>query len=186
MRRACRDSAALDRRRFLRGIAGLGLLFSPALKAQAADVFVRVANPPRAADFALDDIDGRTWRLSALGRKVVVVNFWATWCPPCRRELPSLQVLHRESAAQGVAVLGINAGETWDQIAAFTSDFKPAITFPLLIDKSGSVMRDWQVKALPTTYVVNRAGRIVLRALGGRDFSRRDALADIAALAKER
>jgi peroxiredoxin len=181
MKNASAASAAADRRKFLRGVAGLALL-APGLKARAADVFTRVADPVLAPDFALEDSDGKTWRCSALRGKVVVVNFWATWCPPCRRELPSLEVMHKAVAPKGVVVIGINAGESWDKVAAFVADFKPPLTFPLLLDKTGSVLRDWQIKALPTTYVLGRDGRIALRAIGGRNFSQPDALQDVAAL----
>jgi thiol-disulfide isomerase/thioredoxin len=186
MRKGYGACAVIDRRKFLRSVAGLGLVLSSSIEAQPADVFTRVGGRVPAPDFSLADVDGKPWRFSALQGQVVVVNFWATWCPPCRRELPSLEVLHKATAVKGVLVLGINAGETWDQVAAFTADFKPPVTFPLLMDKDGAVVRDWQVRALPTTYVVNREGRIVLRALGGRDFSRPDALADVTALANDR
>ena len=115
----------------------------------------------------------------------MVVNFWASWCPPCRHELPSLESLYKTVGPEGVAVLGVNAGETWDKVVAFAADFKPALTFPLLLDKNGNVMRQWQIRALPTTYVLDRDGRTVLRALGGRDFSQPDALQDIRALEKK-
>ena len=165
-------------------MAGLALL-AAAVGAQAADVFVRIPNPVRPPEFSLEDSDGKTWRLPALSSKVVVVNFWATWCPPCRHELPSLERLHKTVGPEGVVVLGVNAGESWDTVVAFVADFKPPLTFPLLLDKTGSAMRDWQVRALPTTYVLGRDGRTALRALGGRDFSLPDALQDIRALLKE-
>lgn len=165
-------------------MAGLALL-PPAVASHAADVFVRVASPAQPPEFSLEDSDGRTWRSSTLRGKVVVVNFWASWCPPCRHELPSLESLYKTVGPEGVAVLGVNAGETWDKVVAFAADFKPALTFPLLLDKNGNVMRQWQVRALPMTYVLDRDGRTVLRALGGRDFSQPDALQDIRALERK-
>ena len=184
MKNASAASAATDRRNFLRGLAGLALL-APVLTAQAADVFTRVEDPVQAPDFALEDSDGKTWRYSALDGKVAVINFWASWCPPCRRELPSLETLYKTLTPKGVLVLGINAGESWDKVAAFAADFKPALTFPLLLDKTGSVLRDWQIKVLPTTCVLSRDGRMVLRAIGGHDFTQPDALQDIAALTSQ-
>ena len=183
MKNTSAASAATDRRKFLRGVAGLALL-APGLQARAADVFTRVGEPVQPPEFALEDSDGKIWRSSALKGKVVVVNFWATWCPPCRRELPSLEVLYRTLAPKGVVVLGVNAGESWDKVVAFAADFKPPLTFPLLLDKTGSVLREWQIKVLPTTYVLDRDGRTALRAIGGRDFSQHDALQDVSALAK--
>lgn len=178
-------SVAAERRKFLRSIAGLALL-APAISAQAADVFVRVGSPVRPPEFSLQDGDGRTWRSSALRGKVVVVNFWASWCPPCSRELPSLELLNDKVGPGGVVVLGVNAGEPSGTVAAFTARFKPPLRFPLLLDETGSVMREWQIRVLPTTYVLDRDGRMVLRALGGRDFSRPDALQDIRALEKKK
>ncbi len=186
MKRPSSGSTVTDRRAFLRGTAGLLLL--PAAVAQAAppDVFARVSERTPAPDFSLEDGDRKVWRLSELHGSVVVVNFWATWCPPCRHELPSLEGLHRTTAPNGVVVLGVNAGETWDTVAAFTLGLVPALTFPILTDEKGSVMRDWNVKALPATYVVDPNGIIVLRALGGRDFSRPDAIGDVIKLARQR
>jgi thiol-disulfide isomerase/thioredoxin len=185
MKNSSAASVAADRRNFLRGLAGFALL-APALTAQAVDVFTRVGEPVQPPEFTLEDSDGKTWRSSTLKGKVVVVNFWATWCPPCRRELPSLEVLYKTLAPKGVIVLGINAGESWDKVAAFAADFKPPLTYPLLLDKTGSVLRDWQIKVLPTTYVLSRDGRLALRAIGGRDFTQPDALQDVAALAKSK
>jgi peroxiredoxin len=176
-------SAAIDRRRFLLGAAGLVLVPAGAARAAPPDVFARVGQRIAAPDFSLEDADGKVWKLSAFSGRVVVVNFWASWCPPCRRELPSLDSLYRATAAKGVMVLGVNAGEPWETVAAFTAGLEQQLTFPILTDEKGSVMQSWQVKALPATYVVDRGGRIVLRALGGRDFSRADAIGDVTQLA---
>jgi len=174
-----------ERRALLLAAAGLALLGAGPARPGDPDVFSHVADRPRAPDFSLEDVDRKVWQLSGLNGRVAVVNFWATWCPPCRRELPSLESLYRAVGSKGVIVLGVNAGEPWDTVAAFTAGLEPGLTFPILMDEKGAMMRAWQVKALPATYVVNRSGRIALRALGGRDFSRPDAIEDVLRLAQE-
>ncbi len=182
MKRQSVKFAVNKRRALIFAAAGLALLREGAAGAASPDVFSYVPDRPVAPDFSLEDADRRSWRLSALTGHVVVVNFWASWCPPCRRELPSLENLYRIAGPKGVVVLGINAGETWDTVAAFTVGLEPALTFPILLDEKGDVLKTWQVKGLPVTYVVDRSGRIVLRALGGRDFSRPDAIQDVSKL----
>lgn len=185
MRQRSAQFAVTERRAFCLAATGLALFAAGVARAANPDVFARVADRPPAPDFLLEDVDRKVWRLSDLGGRVLVVNFWATWCPPCRRELPSLEMLYRAAGPKGVSVLGVNAGESWDTVAAFIAGLEPALTFPILMDEKGGVMREWQVKALPVTYVVDRSGRIVLRALGGRDFSRPDAIEDVSRLARE-
>ncbi len=175
----------IDRRAFIRGAAGLLLLPASLSGAAQPDVFARVSERLPAPDFALEDAEHRLWRLSALRGRVVVVNFWATWCPPCRHELPSLESLHRATASRGAVVLGVNAGESWETVAGYVLGLGPALTFPILMDEKGSALRDWKVKALPATYVLDSEGNIVLRALGGRDFSRPDAIEDVTKLARK-
>jgi peroxiredoxin len=177
--------AAIDRRTLLISAAGLALLPWQAALATEPYVFAHTYEHLPAPDFSLEDVDRKLWQLSALRGQVVVVNFWATWCPPCKRELPSLESLYQTVARKRVVVLGINAGENWETVTAFTAGLKSALTFPILMDKKGAVMHAWQVKAPPSTYVVDRGGRIVLRALGGRDFSRPDAIEDVTKLALE-
>lgn len=174
-----------ERRAFLRRAALLALA-PAAASAVPPDIFALVADRQPAPEFALEDTERKLWRLSSLRGQILVVNFWATWCPPCRRELPSLEALHRKVAAKDVVVLGIDAGETWDAVNGYMMELKPAITFPILTDDRGEVMRAWQVKALPTTFVIDRQGRFALRALGARDFSLTDAINDVTKLASER
>ncbi len=185
MRLRSNECAATNRRTFILGIAGLVLFGARSVRATQPDVFARTPQRLPAPDFSLEDDDRKLWRLSAFSGRVVVVNFWASWCPPCKRELPSLEGLYRTTAPKGVMVLGINVGETWDKVAAFTAELEPALTFPILMDEKGDVMRAWQINSLPVTYVVDRGGRIVLRALGGRDFIRSDAIEDVMKLAQE-
>lgn len=129
-----------------------------------------VADRPEARDFTLKDLDGKNWRLSELRGKVVLINFWATWCPPCRRELPSLGRLWRLLGSESFVVLAIDVGEDVDTVFAFAGMLEPAPTFPILLDRDSAVLGNWPVKGLPTTFVVDKKGQIVYRAVGGREF----------------
>jgi peroxiredoxin len=121
-----------------------------------------------APDFELIDTDGNTHRLSDYRGKTVIINFWTTWCPPCREEIPSMNRAWRELADEEVVILAINMGEDEDTIFVFTGDY-PA-DFPLLLDRDGAVIAEWPVKGLPTTYVVAPDGSIAYRAIGGREW----------------
>jgi peroxiredoxin len=123
---------------------------------------------PAAPGFVLEDMDGQVHRLEQYRDQVVVVNFWATWCPPCRDELPSLQRLWERMRDEGVVVLGINIGEDADSIFLFTADYP--VDFPLLLDEDSAVIEAWPVVGIPTTYIVDRQGRLTYRAIGAREF----------------
>lgn len=121
-----------------------------------------------APDFALQDTDGNTQRLSDYRGKPVIINFWATWCPPCREEIPSMNRAWHILEKEGVAMLAVNMGEDEDTIFIFTADY-PA-DFPILMDRDGAVIEKWPVKGLPTTYVVAPDGTIAYRAIGSREW----------------
>jgi peroxiredoxin len=126
---------------------------------------------PKAPPLALPDEEGtKTWRLSELRGKVVLVNFWATWCPPCRKELPSMERLWCQFEDAGLVVLGVNVGETGDQVFAFSNGLETPLTFPLLLDEDSRVARSWPVKGLPTTFLIDKQGRMAFGVVGGREF----------------
>jgi peroxiredoxin len=127
-----------------------------------------VTDRPMAPDFALADIDGKIHRLSDYRGQVVIVNFWATWCPPCREEMPSMQRAWEQIKDHNIVILAIDIGEDEDTIFAFSADYP--VEFPLLLDLDSRVIQDWPVRGLPTTFVIDPQGRIAYRAIGSRDW----------------
>lgn len=128
-----------------------------------------IEEPIQAPSFTLKDIDDKTHKLEDYRGRVVVVNFWATWCPPCRREMPSMEQAWHKLKQHNIEMLAINVGEDADTIFTFTADYP--VTFPLLMDRDSSVISAWPVKGLPTTFVVDKQGQIVYRVIGGRDWN---------------
>ncbi len=118
-----------------------------------------------APDWALESLDGDRLTLSGLRGQVVVLNFWATWCPPCRNEMPAIEEVYRTYRDQGLAVMAINVQEAEQQTRAFVDEM--GLTFPVLPDRDGSVSTIYRVTSLPTTFVIDRAGTIREIAVGG-------------------
>ena len=121
-----------------------------------------------APDFVLQDTEGKTHRLSDYRGKPVIINFWTTWCPPCREELPSMNRAWHLLEKEGIAMLALNMGEDEDTIFIFSADYPT--DFPILMDQSGEVIEQWPVKGLPTTYVIAPDGTFAYRAIGSREW----------------
>jgi len=126
--------------------------------------------PKPAPALKLKDLDGQTHDLAQLKGKVVLINFWATWCPPCRREMPSMERLSQAFKGKPLVVLAVDVGEDADTIDTFTSQLDTPPTFPILLDTRSRTMQAWKVAGLPTTFLVDKQGRIVASAIGGREF----------------
>ncbi len=135
---------------------------------------------PLAPDFTLTDVDGHTHHLADYRGKVVIINFWATWCPPCRAEMPSMQRAWEKISKEGILMLAINVGQDEEAIFQFTADYP--VEFPLLLDQDSQVTGKWPVKGLPTTFILDPLGRIAYRAVGGRNWDDDNLLAPIRAL----
>lgn len=127
-----------------------------------------LAQPFPAPGFTLKGEDGKTYRLADTHGKVVVVNFWATWCPPCRYEMPSLERAWSLLKDKNVVVLAVNVGENADVIFEFTGQYP--MSFPLPMDLDGTVTKLYPITGLPTTYVINPAGMVTHRAVGSREW----------------
>lgn len=167
-----------ERRQALRrmvdaGIATLAIGAVPAWAAQSAqdDALSTVKPLRRAPDFALPDIDGKVHKLTDYRGKVVLVNFWATWCPPCRKEMPSIQKLYLSLKDQPFAVLALDQGESDNNVFAFMGQLDPEPTFPVLLDRHSQAAHAFGVMGIPTTYLIDKQGFIVHQAVGGRDFN---------------
>ena len=112
-----------------------------------------------AVSFDVRRLDGTTDSLAGHRGQVVLMNFWATWCPPCKEEMPALERLYREERRHGVVVLGIDQGESADVARSFVRAH--GITFPILLDEDQKYASSYVSIGLPTTVVVGRDGRVV-------------------------
>ena len=117
------------------------------------------------ANFTLTDLNGKSWTLKDLRGKVVLLNFWATWCPPCRKEMPDLETLNQRFGPKGLVILGIS-----DEDAATVSAFiaQHQVTYPILLDPGRKVNDQFQIEGIPKTFIYNRDGKIVSQSIDMR------------------
>ena len=121
-----------------------------------------------APDFLLKDLHGKTVRLHDLKGKVILLNFWATWCPSCRLEMPSMESLHKEFSSQGLAVLALANRESAEDVRSFYKEHN--LTFPALLDENAEAAELYQTWSLPTTFLINKRGYVVGKVIGYRDW----------------
>ncbi len=169
----------------------LVVLMLPATQGLAAEktpvqALIEVAARPQAPDFLLEDVDGKKRRLSDLRGKVVLVNFWATWCPPCRHEMPSIERLSHILKDADFAILAVNVAENLETVFSFTGTLDSTPTFPIVFDTDSRVLKAWPVRGLPTTFILDKQGRVAYRAVGGREFDDPAILAQIRGLMEAR
>ena len=124
--------------------------------------------PGPAPAFALKDLAGKQVGLKELRGKVVFLNFWATWCPPCIEEMPSMEKLHQELEKDGLVTLAVNFQESPAQVKEFFT--KHNLTFTALLDRDGKVSELYQAWALPVSVIINKRGEIAARAMGSKDW----------------
>jgi peroxiredoxin len=117
------------------------------------------------SDFTLSDIGGKTWTLKEQRGKVVVLNFWATWCPPCRKEMPDLEALYQQFKDQGLVILAIS-DEAAGKVTPFIAEHK--VTYPILLDPERKVNELFQIEGIPKTFVYDRNGKLVAQSIDMR------------------
>ena len=137
-----------------------------------------------APDFTLDTLQGEQVKLSGLRGKVIVVNFWTTWCPPCRAETPALEMSYEAYKDLDVVILGVNLTDqdSLKEVESFVQEF--GLTYPILLDRDGAVGLLYQLSGLPTTFFINREGIIRTVVIGG-PMSETSIRSKIEALLKE-
>jgi peroxiredoxin len=139
-------------RRFLQAV-----LLSAAAAASGSGAWAAIG-PGASPDFTLRSLDGRNLRLHEQRGQVVMVNFWATWCGPCRQEMPHLNRLHEKYRASGFVLLGVNIDDDTRKAADLARSM--GLKFPVLFDTDKAVTRRWDLGAMPSTVLIDRDGRV--------------------------
>ncbi|MFK5925617.1 MAG: TlpA disulfide reductase family protein [Desulfuromusa sp.] len=122
-----------------------------------------------APDFTLTDMQGQKVTLSQFRGKVVILNFWATWCPPCREEMPSMERLYRDLESKGLVILAVNVEENGKKVV---SQFlqKTPYSFPILLDSENVAQNAYGVFRFPESFIIDRNGVVVEKIIGGRNW----------------
>ncbi|MBA3533331.1 MAG: TlpA family protein disulfide reductase [Ardenticatenales bacterium] len=166
-----RASASGETRRWLAWLvivlaSGLGWMWLS--RVPPGDIALQRSAPQAgflAPEWTLPQLEGGTTSLRALRGQPIVINFWASWCGPCRTEMPALQQVASAHAEEGLVVLLVNQGESEETIARFRDQM--GLTLPILLDKTLSTAESYNVRALPSTFFVDREGRIQEVVIGG-------------------
>ena len=163
--------------------APLAAADKPWYAARLAALGFQVYSTPRPAqDFAVAGLDGSKTALSSLKGKIVLLNFWATWCPPCKAEMPSIEALWKATKGKAFTILALSDGESPSDVSAFIK--KNGYTYPVFVDPAGSVPQRYGVQGIPTTYVIDKKGMVIARVIGGIEYNSPEALSIFAELAE--
>jgi len=139
--------------------------------------------PKPAPALVLPTLKGATVDLAAYRGKVVLVNFWATWCPPCRKEMPSMNRLVQLMDGQPFVILGVNAGESPESVEAFLME--TPVNFPVLLDVPGSTLKPWKAFVFPASFVMDKRGQVRMGLLGSIEWDEPAVAERIQALVSE-
>jgi len=134
-------------------------------------------------DFTLPLLDGKKITLSKFKGKVVFLNFWATWCGPCRSEMPSMEAVYQKLKDRGFEILAVNLGESRDEVSAFMKEHK--LSFPAVLDEKNTTGSQYNIRAIPTTYIIDRRGLIIARLVGSINWNTPKIVAAIESVIQE-
>ena len=149
----------------------------------AGGLMTKVRGDSIAANFTLMSTNGQDISLSDYRGKFVLLNFWATWCPPCVKEMPALNVLHNKlKGRNGLNVVAVHAGPALATVKNFLKN--NPVDYDVVIDKNMS-LSDWQVSGLPTTFLINPDGKVIYKATGERDWDSEEMIKFIEAIMEE-
>jgi cytochrome c biogenesis protein CcmG, thiol:disulfide interchange protein DsbE len=168
-------------------LASLALVAPPAV-GQPAGALQRLGlagYPPdtRPPGFSGATVGGSSLSLESLRSRVVLLNFWATWCLECRVEMPALEQLHRDYASRGLTVLAVNFREKPETVRQYAREL--GLTMPLVLDAAGEIRQSYGVIGFPTSFLIGRDGRAVARAIGPREWASAEARTLIESLLME-
>jgi peroxiredoxin len=163
--------------RLCAALLGLALLGPAGAAEQPA---LKPGDGARAPALKLKDLEGREHALEAYRGKVVLVNFWATWCEPCKEEMPSIERLRRSLEGRPFAVLAVNLAEPDARVQAFLA--RVPLGFPVLMDRDAAAAKAWKARMLPATFIVGADGRVRYSYIGELDWSREPVRKQIAEL----
>lgn len=121
-----------------------------------------------APDFTLPSLDGESITLSDLRGRIVFINFWTTWCPPCKQEMASLERLYRKFKDRGFTILAVDIMEGSETVEKFVR--KNGLSFPILLDTKGEVSERYMATAIPSTFIVDKDGKIIGKLFGAREW----------------
>ncbi|MCL2244109.1 MAG: TlpA family protein disulfide reductase [Treponema sp.] len=155
---------------------------SDAIRALLAANIRVLGQRPDAINFSLPMLNGETRTLSSYKGKVVILNFWATWCPPCRAEMPSMEILYNRLQNQGLEILAVDIGETSSAVQQFLRSNN--YTFPVFLDQSGRTGSLYGVEAIPTSFIIDRSGKIISRIVGSIQWDSQRVISGFEALLK--
>lgn len=121
-------------------------------------------------NLSFPNVDEQEVQLSKYKGKVILLNFWATWCPPCVKEMPSMQRLHDKFPEQDFEIVAISAGESQAAVESFMMELDTELTFPILLDETGRTFKEFDIRGLPMSFLFDREGKLIKTISGSREW----------------